>query len=65
MDKKGVTGGCEPGREKFCVLHEFGNKTQLGFWGHREPFSGFTWGTEGRALGTFTIFSLKLVFIAF
>ena len=33
--------GRYPGRTKLCVLHELGNKTQLGVWAHCEPLNGF------------------------
>ena len=45
-------------RNEFCVLQELENKMQLGVWEHCEPLSG---GTGGKALGTFTIISLKLI----
>ena len=47
--------------KKFCVLYELGYKTQLGFWAHFEPLSGFTGGPGGEALKKFTIFCVKLV----
>ena len=34
--------------EKFCILHELRNKTQLGVWVHCEPLTGFR-GTRGQA----------------
>ena len=40
--------------KKFCILHELGSKIQL-------RVCGFSVGPGGKALGKFTIFSLKLV----
>ena len=28
--------------KKFCVLHNLGNKMQLGVWWHYEPLNGFS-----------------------
>ena len=49
--------------KKICVLHELGNKTQLGggVWAHCEPLSGFSEGAWGKAFEKLTIFNLKLV----
>ena len=33
---------------------------ECGVWGHSEPLGGKIGGPEGKALGKFTIFSLKL-----
>ena len=45
--------------KKFCILHELGNKTQLGVWGHFEPFSEFSEQVQPdiKVLEIFTIFS--------
>ena len=56
--KSKITQGVSQEGKLFCVLHELGNKMQLEVWGHCEPLSE---GRRGKALGTFTIFSLKLV----
>ena len=48
-------------REKFCILHELGNKMQLGFWVPFELLTGFSGGQGGKAFEKFTVFSLKLV----
>ena len=37
-----------PRKEKFCVLHELGNKMQLGVWVHCEPQNRFS-GGPGRS----------------
>ena len=44
--------------KKTCILHELGNKMQLVVCG---ALWAPQWKTRGKALGTFTIFSLKLV----
>ena len=41
------------------VLHGLGNNMQLGVWVHRELFNGHSEGPGGKALGKFTLFSLK------
>ena len=59
MSNDGVT---QEGK-KICVLHELGNKMQLGVWGwgHCDPLTGFSGAPGGKVLGKFTVFSLKLV----
>ena len=42
--------GVSQERKKFCVLHELGNKTLLGVWGHYEPLSGLSGGPGGQSL---------------
>ena len=47
--------------KKLCILHELGNKMQLGVYGHCEHLNGFNWEPEDKDLEKFTVFSLKLV----
>ena len=50
--------GVSPEGKKVYVLHELGNKMQLGAWVHCEPLNGFS---GSKALEKFTVFTLKLV----
>ena len=56
-----ITQGISQEGKNLCVLHELGNKMQLGVWGHCEPLNGFRDGPRGKAFGKCTIFSFKLV----
>ena len=47
--------------KKFCILHELGNKMQLGVWAHWEPLNWLNGLPLGKALEKFALFSLKLV----
>ena len=45
-----IWSGCYQRRKKFCILHELGNKKQLGVWEHCEPLNGFSRGPGDKAL---------------
>ena len=58
--------GVSQERKKLCVLHELGDKTQLGVLvggrgGGALETLGLSGGPQSKALGTYTIFSSKLV----
>ena len=54
MGKETPATQCSQDVSQECVLHELGNKTQLGVWGRDGK-------PEGKALGKLTTLSLKLV----